>query len=792
MQFTHHILILAALCVGVIAACCSCFAESTPQNGQPKLILSSPLTHSDWVLKDNVPGLDDGLAGVRHMLDMCKAAGWSKIYWRCLDSGRSLYPSNLMDPMGPPHGDSYFDPKPEEIGKVGAQKNDAILQKMKDHFHYGTIDSLAEAVRYGHEIGIEIHAWFSINEDDHAWGWPSRYTLAHPEQRWKRRDGGFYHSQLSFAYPEVRKYKLAIIKEVLDKYKVDGVFLDWIRTGDVRDPQVDAGGVADYGYEDILVKGFKTKYKIDPHDIPNNDIRWVQYRAQPQTEFMKMVRKLTNSKKTKLPVAVLVQHPWSYRGDNPKYADNLQGLLLDVETWAKDGLIDAAVPAGYYYRNSGGTPELAYNYLKKLVGDKVDVWLYGWVPTNNTSFQDNVTLAHKLGAKQILFWEADYIDNNPNKTELQKIMSDTARIPGRITKVEVTDYSDKVIYHSPDTPGYTSWVGLIQLPDGTLRCDFRQITGPTSNPVSSSPKLESKDNGDTWTVISSGSSGGTGSYGGYQLSDDSFRGTVVLPDWITVVAHWPAADLSASGYTTWSKDKGKTWSKPVDFMPVDKYRCWPTLIRPLRDGRLVMFAGCYKRGDGPDRMINYMTKMMFVSSDKGKSWGKPIVLMPTADGVCEESDFCELPNGDLLWIHRTEHYPDHMTEIHEGAYRMGPTPPDSYWYSDRLQTIARKTGDTFVMEKPTRVPFPHSGYPLVITTKEGLILHCGTDGMYYTADQGRTWNRLDIKGTAYYPKGLQLKDGKIIIVGHIGSDDVYGTVDQSVYQQTFKLKITRE
>ena len=164
------------------------------------------------MLKDNVPGLDEGLAGVRHMLDMCKAAGWSRIYWRCLDAGRSLYPSSLMDPMGPPDGDNYFNPKPEEVGKIGAQKNEAILQKMKDRFHYGTIDSLAEAVRYGHEIGLEIHAWFSINEDDHAWGWPSRYTVAHPEHRWERRDGSALSHQLSFAYPEVRDYKLAIIK----------------------------------------------------------------------------------------------------------------------------------------------------------------------------------------------------------------------------------------------------------------------------------------------------------------------------------------------------------------------------------------------------------------------------------------------------------------------------------------------------------------------------------------------------------------------------------------------------
>ncbi len=56
------------------------------------ILLSAPLTHSDWVLKDNVPGVDAGLSGVRHMLDMCRDAGWTRIYWRCLDAGRSLYP----------------------------------------------------------------------------------------------------------------------------------------------------------------------------------------------------------------------------------------------------------------------------------------------------------------------------------------------------------------------------------------------------------------------------------------------------------------------------------------------------------------------------------------------------------------------------------------------------------------------------------------------------------------------------------------------------------------------------
>ncbi|MEO7300148.1 MAG: twin-arginine translocation signal domain-containing protein, partial [Verrucomicrobiota bacterium] len=62
-----------------------------------KLILGSPLTHSDWMLKPNVAW---GEEGVRHMLDMCKAAGWSKVYWRVFDGGRACYNSKLLRPMG--------------------------------------------------------------------------------------------------------------------------------------------------------------------------------------------------------------------------------------------------------------------------------------------------------------------------------------------------------------------------------------------------------------------------------------------------------------------------------------------------------------------------------------------------------------------------------------------------------------------------------------------------------------------------------------------------------------------
>jgi hypothetical protein len=399
-------------------------ADASEKNG--KLIFSAPLTHSDWMLK---PGVTWGPEGVRHMLDTCKACGWSRVYWRALDGGRALYKSKLLRAQGKWDDDNFWNPQSEPDKELTRQftnnkppqERAALLAKVES-LDYSHFDSLGEAVKYGQTIGLQIHAWVSINEDDHGWGLQSGFTKKHPEFRWRRRDGRAYHSQLSFAFGEVRKYKLGILEELLTNYPLDGLFLDWIRTGDVRDnPQTDSDGIADSGYENPLLEKFQKQFGIDAHGVPNSDERWVRLRAEPQTEFMRAVRKLTRSQKKPPPISIMVGHPWHYRGLQNKIDGNLRGLLLDVRTWAREGLIDSAVAAGYY--RDGGTADKACHALKEETEDKVDVWMYAWVPQTAADFDRDFTLASNLGVKQILFWEADYIDDRANASELKAAMA---------------------------------------------------------------------------------------------------------------------------------------------------------------------------------------------------------------------------------------------------------------------------------------------------------------------------------------------------------------------------------
>jgi hypothetical protein len=114
-----------------------------------------------------------------------------------------------------------------------------------------------------------------------------------------------------------------------------------------------------------------------------------------------------------------------------KVNGSLQGLLCDMTQWAEEGLIDEAVLAGYYWQ--GGDSTQAWYELKEETSGKVKPWLYEWTPQTALDMERCLHAAEKAGAGQILFWEADYIDNIP-KQDLQQIvqMVQKARVTGRV------------------------------------------------------------------------------------------------------------------------------------------------------------------------------------------------------------------------------------------------------------------------------------------------------------------------------------------------------------------------
>jgi hypothetical protein len=364
----------------------------------------------------------------------------------------------------------------------------------------------------------------------------------------------------------------------------------------------------------------------------------------------------------------------------------------------------------------------------------------------------------------------------------------------------VADYSRKVIYHSPQSPGYTCWVGCWLMPGGDIMVCFTQATGPVSGrapgpkevlqrlswPPPGRPEydmtgldlrnvhLRSADGGSTWQKVSedpfkSPMNGVTG-----ECETAMPDGTVIRGVWGHYLPY--NLELPQTGFLQRSLDGTKTWGRPELPLDPNRYACWPKRLRVLKDGRLVLLGGVVAMPAGTKNREDYgkrLEPLLQVSRDGGKTWSKPIAVVPEEyrnSWGGEEYDAAELPSGDLLCVFRRLDPKGGHREV-------------------RWQGLLKKTGETFLPATVGPAPFPHSGHPELLATREGVVLHMATSGIHGTRDGGQTWQRVEAPGTNYYPRSIQASDGRIYIFAHRGSDDAYGAVDQAITMDTFRLKL---
>jgi uncharacterized lipoprotein YddW (UPF0748 family) len=263
-------------------------------------------------------------------------------------------------------GDAYFvqglEPRPPQLAREPA-----------------TFDPLAQTLTIAHAAGLRVHAWINVNLIASAIMLPTdpgHVVHKHPEwlmlpralapelikrdprdpsyvtrlAAWSRSHSSSIEGLYTSPIPaDAARYVEAVITDIVDRYPLDGVHLDYVRYP-----------TADFDYSAMAVAAFREAVQADlaPADRARLDARlarepliytdtfpdrWQLYRRARLTDLVARIRLAVKNRRPQAMLTAAVK---------PDARDALEARLQDWQDWAARGLLDAICPMAY-------TPDLA-------------------------------------------------------------------------------------------------------------------------------------------------------------------------------------------------------------------------------------------------------------------------------------------------------------------------------------------------------------------------------------------------------------------------------------------------
>jgi uncharacterized lipoprotein YddW (UPF0748 family) len=195
-------------------------------------------------------------------------------------------------------------------------------------------DPLALLLEKAHAAGIQVHAWIVVFPawSDRRHAPPEGHVLAlHPDwatvnkngHRMTRNDGdeGVF---LDPGVPEVQDYLLSVTHELIAKYPVDGLHLDYIRYPGRQ-----------WGYHPTAVARFKAETGRTPSGSPK---QWDQWRRDQVTNLVSRISRDVQATRPSVELSAAVF---------PAPSESYVARLQDWEKWMKLDLVDFVAPMNY-------------------------------------------------------------------------------------------------------------------------------------------------------------------------------------------------------------------------------------------------------------------------------------------------------------------------------------------------------------------------------------------------------------------------------------------------------------
>ncbi len=301
-----------------------------PTISLPQSVLTKPLREIRGVWITNV---DSDVLFTRDRLataiENLRALNFNTIYPVVWNWGYTTYPSKVAKQTV---GSSFMPKKSAGI---------LINRKLNSTEGLEGRDVLQEMVVQGHKQKLAVIPWFEFGFMLPATTDPagSDFAKLHPDWLTQKQDGGFLWKEgkdprvwLNPFKPEVKKFIIDLVVEVITKYDVDGIQFD------------DHFGLpSEFGYDKFTVDLYKSEHqgKLPSKDFKNEE--WINWRADKITALMRDLFTAIKTANSKVIVSI---------SPNPQtFAKSF--FLQDWAKWERQGLVEELLIQ--VYRDNLGT-----------------------------------------------------------------------------------------------------------------------------------------------------------------------------------------------------------------------------------------------------------------------------------------------------------------------------------------------------------------------------------------------------------------------------------------------------
>jgi uncharacterized lipoprotein YddW (UPF0748 family) len=285
-------------------------------------------------------------------------------------------------------------------------------------------DVLKEIVDEGHKKGLAVIPWFEFGFMAPA---DSELAKKHPDWLTKRRDGttiwkeGKYDRVwLNPFHPQVQRFILDLIIEIVVKYNIDGIQFD------------DHFGLpSEFGYDDFTLAMYKKELN---GQLPSDNFRetfWMRWRADKISDFMGRIFRAVKFRKPKCMIS-LSPNPLNFA---------LSAHLQDWLTWERRGFIEEIIVQVYRDELNGFIAELEREEVK-LAQAHIPVGIGILTGLKNNSIplkqiQEQVQEVRKHGLAGVSFFFYESLSTWAKETRAQREAAFLQMFPSKIPRPSV-------------------------------------------------------------------------------------------------------------------------------------------------------------------------------------------------------------------------------------------------------------------------------------------------------------------------------------------------------------------